>query len=370
MRNLIRTVCVFIFLFGMSAPSNASDKVSVAFLNPAAQGDVFFQLLTDFMQAAADDLGFDLDVYYGGRNHVLIDENVKALFSRDTLPQYIVGMNARGAGELLLAQAEAAGIKTVFINQSFLGEERKSAGRPGEKYTHWLFEYLPDDTHAGYLLARILIEKASRAGLVDADGMINIIAVSGHETSPASLLREEGLREALAEYPNARLRQIIHAGWKPDRAKELSQRLLRRYPDTSVVWAASDAMGAGVAEGVRELGKHPGSNILIGGVDWTRHAQELLGKGDFAVSVGGHFMDGAWALVMMYDAMHGIAVSRASQSHFSSLTARNIVEYKKHFGVSDWRKIDFTKFSKYLNPTLKYYDFGLEAVLDQMETLQ
>nr|WP_321260100.1 ABC transporter substrate-binding protein [uncultured Pseudodesulfovibrio sp.] len=348
----------------------ASDKVSVAFLNPAAQGDVFFQLLTDFMQAAADDLGFDLDVYYGGRNHVLIDENVKTLFSRDTLPQYIIGMNARGAGEPLLAQAEAAGIKTVFINQSFLGAERKSAGRPGEKFTQWLFEYLPDDTHAGYLLAKKLIEKASKRGMIDADGMINIIAVSGHETSPASLLREEGLREALAEFPNARLRQIIHAGWKPDRARELSQRLLRRYPDTSVVWSASDAMGAGVAEGVRELGKNPGLDILIGGVDWTQRAQELIEKGDFTVSVGGHFMDGAWALVMMYDAMHGIAVPRASQSHFSSLTARNIFEYRKHFGVSDWRKIDFTKFSKSLNPTLEYYDFGLEAVLDQMEALQ
>jgi len=46
------------------------------------------------------------------------------------------------------------------------------------------------------------------------------------------------------------------------------------------------------------------------------------------------------------------------------------LESRKQFGASDWKKIDFTKFSKHLNSTLEKYDFGLEAVLDQMETFQ
>ncbi len=370
MKHMARAVWSVIFILGLVSSPSASGGVPVVFLNPGAPGDVFFQPMTDFMQAAAEDLGFELDVYYGNRNHVLIDENVEKLFSRKKLPRYVLGMNARGGGESFLARAEAAGVETVFINQGFLEEDQKNVGRPGEKYTRWLFEYLPNDTQAGYVLAKKLIQVAVQDGLVDGDGMVNVIAVSGHEASPASILREKGLQEAVAEFSNTRLRQVVHADWKQDRAKELSKRLMQRYPDTAVVWSASDAMAEGVLESLNELGKRPGTDVLIGGVDWTARALELVKEGEFTVSVGGHFMDGGWALVMLYDAMHGVEVPRSSLSRFFSLTRTNIYSYHSAFDASDWRKIDFTKFSKYLNPTLEKYNFGLEAVLDQVEVLR
>lgn len=351
----------------LAAPAQASDKPLVAFANPGGKGDAFFQLMTDFMQAAANDLGFELEVYYGDRNHVLIDENITAIFNKSPLPDYIIGMNARGSGERLLEMAELTGIKTVFVNQSFLGEARGRAGYPGENFKHWLFEYLPDDVHSGYLLARTLIEEALAKGLTDANGRVQILAISGHDASPASVLREEGLKKAVAEYPSAMLRQVVHASWKRNLAREQTKGLVSRYPEISVIWAASDKMALGVCEGLRELGKQPGGQILTGGVDWASLAMNMVENGDFTVTVGGHFMDGAWALVMLYDIIHGSRLPRPDKSTFSGITKKNIASYKANFNTGNWDKIDFTRFSKHANPELEHYEFGLDAVLKQFE---
>lgn len=367
-RSLTLLCAVFLLASAILLPTaQAEDKPLVIFTNPASKNDAFFGLMDDFVRAAADDLGFDLAVYYGDRNHVLIDENVTTIFERERLPDYVLGMNARGSGENLLKKAEAAKVKTVFVNQSFLGKARTEMGLPGEKYKQWIFEYLPDDTHSGYLLAKTLIDAAIKQDLTDENGVVHIIAISGHETSSASVLRNKGLMQAISEYPNVELHQTVFAGWKRDKARELSKRLIARYPEVTVVWSASDKMAMGVCEAIREQGKKPGRDILTGGIDWATLALDLVENGDFTVTVGGHFMDGAWGLVMLYDFIHGVEIPRSSQSHFSRLTKENIAQYRKHFYGNYLRKIDFTKFSKYHNPDLKQYDFNLRAILDQLK---
>ena len=362
------SMALLLAIFLCIPTAHAADKPFVIFANPGAQDDAFFKLMTSFMQAAADDLGFEMAVYYGDRNHVLIDENVQTIFKRERLPDYLVGMNARGSGVAMLEKAEARRVPTIFINQSFLGDDRDKMGTPGQKYKQWLFEYLPDDTHSGYILAKTLIEKALADGLAGKDGIVNVIGVSGHETSAASILREEGLKRAISEFPNAKLHQVVHAGWKQDRARELTKGLLNRYPEVTVVWSASDKMAMGIAEGIREVKKTPGVDVLTGGVDWANFALDMVEDGDFTVTVGGHFMDGAWGLVMLYDQIHGVDVPQVSNSHFSLLTAENVGRYRKNFGNNNWSKIDFRKFSKHLNPELKEYSFGLKPLLDQVDS--
>ncbi|WP_319470331.1 ABC transporter substrate-binding protein [uncultured Pseudodesulfovibrio sp.] len=336
----------------------------VVFANPAAQGDVFFQPLTDFMQAAADDLGFELETYYGNRNHVIIDDNVQAIFKRDPLPDYVIAMNARGSGMTLLEKAKETGVKVAFINQGFLGEQRDLVGLPGEKYPNWLFEFLPDDTHAGWLLASTLIKTAKTGNM---GSKIQITAISGHESSAASTLRERGLKKALAEHPSATLNQTVHAGWKREQARKLAGALLKRYPETDILWSASDLMALGICDAVRAAHATPGKDILIGGVDWADFALDMVEEGAFTATVGGHFMDGGWALVMLYDHIHGIRIPATSTSHFSVITADNVEQYRRHFGTNRWGEIDFRRFSRHLNPQLKQYDFGLEAVLRQLQ---
>jgi len=346
------------------ATAHAADRPLVVFVNPGAEDDAFFGMTTSFMQAAADDLGFELEVYYGDRNHVLIDENVMAIFNRKPLPDYVIGMNARGAGKTMVERAEASGVKLIFINQGFLGVERVEMRLPGEKYKNWLFELLPNDVHSGYLLAKSLIE--ARMKEVGPDAKIEMLAISGHDESSASRLRVQGLKRALVEYPNVHLNQTVPAMWLRDKARTVTQRLLKRYPQTTVVWAASDIMGLGVLDAVTHLGMKPGRDVLVGGVDWAADGLGKVQSGEFAASVGGHFMEGGWALVMLYDLRHGVPVPNQSRSDFSVLTGGNIREYLANFGDRDWSRIDFTKFSKAENPALLEYPFGLDSLLEQV----
>lgn len=366
MKRVKTFVLALLLLLTASVTSFAETRPVVVFESPGAKDDVFFGPMNDFMQAAANDLGIELISYFGDRNHVVIDENVQAIFSRNPLPDYVVAMNARGSGKAILDKAEAAGIKTIFINQSFLGEERAAMGYPGDRYKQWLFELLPDDTHAGYLLAKRLIEDAREKGLVDELGVINIIAINGHQRSSASILREEGLRRAIAETPDVKLLQVVHADWKQERAQELTVGLLKRYPQTSVIWSASDLMGKGAVDGARDSGKNPGKTVVVGGIDWTAPAIEMVDDGSFSATIGGHFMDGAWALVMLYDQMHGLAIPAVSQSHFSSITRKNVADFRLRFGAEDWDQIDFRAFSRFHNPEMKQYDFNLDAVLHNL----
>lgn len=358
------TVCMCLVLWTL--PSFATDKPLVVFANPGGKDDAFYSLVTGFMQAAADDLGMDLKVFYGDRNHVLIDENVQAIFRMSPQPDYIVGMNARGSGEVMLKLGEEHGVKTVFFNQSFLAKERTLMGMPGQRFKNWLFEFLPDDIHSGYLLGKTLVDTALDKGLTDKDGQLQMVAVSGHEQSAASSLRVRGLRKAVAEYDNVHLDQVVRAGWKQDKARNQALGLIGRYPEISVFWSASDVMAIGVLEAIKRHGKRPGEDILTGGVDWANKAMPLVKNGEFTASVGGHFMDGGWALVMLYDLIHGVSVPPISRSRFSVLTKDNVDIYTKNFGDNDWSQIDFQKFSKHLNPELKAYNFGLEAVLEQV----
>ncbi len=363
--SLLRFLFLLVVFLLLPRLSHAETKPVVVFANPAGQSDAFFGPMRDFMQAAANDLGFELITYYGDRNHVLIDENVKSIFKRSPLPDYLISMNARGSGKTTLDLAEASEVKTVFVNQSFLGDERKSLGKPGEKYKQWLFEYLPDDTHAGYLLAKTLIEKAQDKGLRAKDGYIHVVAIGGLAASSASILREAGLKRAVAEYPDVRLMQASHAEWKRDKARDLAKRFLERYPETTIIWSASDLMGVGISDGIRESGRIPGEDVLIGGVDWANFAMDMVANEEFVTTVGGHFMDGAWALVMLYDQINGVTMLPFSKSHFSAITEENVDVFRNRFGTGNWEQIDFKKFSRHLNPELEEYDFSLDAVLRQ-----
>lgn len=362
-RSLFFSVLVVCF---SAACGHGADLPRVVLLNPGAVGDPFFQPMTDFMQAAADDLGFELTVLNGGRNHVLIDEMTTRVFTLDPLPDYIVGMNARGSGKRLLAMAETNGVKTVIINQGFNESERDAVGYPGEKYASWLFEFTPDDTHAGYVLARSLIRSALARRSDGQNETVKVVGVSGHKSSPASLLREQGLRRAVSEMPEAELMQVVHAEWKRGKAVSLAAGLLKRYPSATVIWAASDVMADGVLEAGLEAGRTAGRDLITGGVDWAEIGLSNVRSGACAVTVGGHFMDGGWALVMLYDMLNGVDVSRLSTSRFSMLTQENVEQYDTFLHGTGWERIDFTRFSRNANPSLKEYDFSIEAVLEQI----
>lgn len=340
--------------------------MKVAIINPATSADPFFGNLIAFMQLAAEDLGVELEILECDRDAARTREAGRALASRDTRPDYLVLINDSGTAVDILPAADAAGIKVLLICEEVLAADRHAIGEPRGLYPNWLGEILPDDRATGLLLANALIDEARRQGKTAGDGKVHVCGLSANYT-PASLFRARGLQDAVALHADVSFGETVLADWDREKAAWWTGELLERNPGTTVIWAANDTMALGAADAIEAAGLVPGQDVFTGGVDWASFALPKVLDGTFTASLGGHFMDAAWGLIMLYDHHHGRDFQiRRARSKNVVVTARNVQEYMRFLDRGQWHRIDFSRFSKVRNPDLESYEFSPEAVLQEM----
>ena len=332
---------------------------------PWEKGDLFWGQLADFMKAATDDLGMRLEVHYAHGSRRKMKEQVQEATAGESPPDALVVLSFQKSGPELLQIAEENKIPVFLINAGVDTEELKG---PRVVLKHWVGEILPDDESAGFDLANVLVDAALKAGKAGKDGKVDIVALGGtYRFAGPAVRRENGLLRALKLRDDATLKRIVPAHWKRSIAREKFFQLHIIYPEVSVYWAANDQIALGVMDASAELGL----DIISGGVDWTSKALELIEAGRLTASLGGHFMEGGWAAVLLYDWFHGRDFAEetvAFRSRMGLLTKDTVGAYKRSFqGKGGWDKIDFRKFSKVLNPEVGSYAFGFEAVLEQMK---
>ncbi|MDM8515525.1 ABC transporter substrate-binding protein [Desulfobacterales bacterium HSG16] len=340
----------------------------IALFTPWEKGDMFWGQLVDFMKAATDDLGMRLEVHYAHGSRRKMKEQVQETCGGESPPDALVVLSFRKSGPNLLRIAEESKIPVFLINA---GVDTKKLKGPRVVLKHWIGEMLPDDESAGFDLANVLVDAALKAGKAGKDGKVDIVALGGTYTFGPAEQRENGLHRALKLRGDARLKRIVPAHWKRAVAREKFLQLHKIYPDASVYWAANDQIALGVMDASAELGL----DVISGGVDWTSQALELIEAGRLTASLGGHFMEGGWAAVLLYDWFHGRDFAEETvtfRSRMGLLTKDTMGLYKKSFHGKGggWDKIDFRKFSKVLNPEIGSYAFGFEAVLSQVKGRQ
>ena len=334
--------------------------MQVTFLNPGDASDPFFDTLVSFMRRAASDLGVELEGLDGDRDHAKLRANARAVIERQTPPEYLLLVNEQGLAVEVLPAASARGTKVLLLNEGLMVPDRQTLGNPGERHTGWLGELVPDDRRAGQLLAETLIE-AARAGHGGRNGKLGLAALGGSFTS-SSLLRINGLRQAMAAATDVVLLEVVAANWQQDRARTETARLLAAHKDLAVVWAASDQMALGAAEAIAASGRVTGRDVLVGGIDWAPFAFDEVRRGTFTATIGGHFLDGAWAIVLLYDHHHRPQPGAiAEKSQLAVVTRSNVDAYERVF--TRRQQVDFRQFSKVHNPAQASYRFGVDALL-------
>ncbi len=137
------------------------------------------------------------------------------------------------------------------------------------------------------------------------------------------------------------------------------------------IWAANDPIALGVMEAMVDLDKKPGHGVFVGGLNWDVPALKKVREGALTTTMGGHFMTGGWVMVLLHDYHHGKDFAQKGANLkmkiFNEINSSNVDEYLQNFGDQKWDKIDFTRFSKVLNPEVKKYQFFLKALLKQMD---
>lgn len=363
-----KSLCLLFFLIpGLSAAAEPVFKVG--FVAPSGADDPFFSELIEVMKAAAEDLNIELNIKYSERGVSLYAKRAGLKLISSYKPDYFLTGFWPGGAKYHLKEAEESGIKSFVFNSPVEGDF--STG-PRQALSHWIGQMTPDYRQASYQLADALIQ-AARRKLPDKSGKVEIIALSGNEDDVSAIQRIQGLKDRIREHNDAILREVILAGWSKEVADRVTENLLGKYPEVTVVWAASDHMAQGAADAVERMGKTPGKDIMIGGFDWNQKSLNDIKAGKITASMGGHILEGAFSLVLLYDYHKGTDFAGELGLKFHSpmhaITAENVGRYRLLIEGMNWEDVDFTRFSKVLNPSLKRYDFSLSTLFDAIDDM-
>lgn len=337
----------------------------VTFLNPGYSDELFWLSVSEFMQAAADDLGMQLTVLYAERDHQRMVQQARELLDSAELPDYLVVVNETFVAPELLRLTQGKSVKLFMLLNNLTPEQQTQMGQPREKHAQWIGALVPDNIAAGRLMAERLIEQARRQNFSEP---LHMLALGGDNVTPAALEREQGLREALAREPSVQLQQLVYARWQRDKALSKSLFMLKRYPQAQLIWAANDQMAFGAVDALRSLQKVPGQDVLVAALNNSDAAFNARINNEFAVLMAGHFTAGGWAMVMLYDYANGHDFAQRTgvalrYPLFEEVTPAMAKQLRGHLSAKDYVGLNFKRLTATHNPTLKAYDFGLKHLM-------
>ncbi|MDT8923926.1 ABC transporter substrate-binding protein [Pseudomonas taiwanensis] len=341
----------------LSLPLVASAQAaSVVFLNPGLSSEAFWTSYSRFMQAAADDLGMTLRVEYSERSAERALVQARTILQGPQRPDYLVLVNEQYVAPEIIRLSQGTGVKLFLVNNGLNASQAQSIKAQPEKYAQLLGTLTANDEQAGYQMLHQMVALLPRS-----NEPVDLVAFAGVKSTPASQLREQGMRRALADFPQVRLRQVVYGGWNRQRAFEQAQVLLERYPDIKLVWSANDEMAFGAMQAFEAAGRKPGRDVVFSAINSSPEALRARIDGRLGVLMGGHFTLGGWAMVMLHDDAQGVSMDRDGLHEYRAPALQSIDENKARRWLKlldrDDYGIDFQRYSAEGRPAGFQYPF-------------
>ena len=378
--SFLKYKCAGVIFLGllcfMTAPSTANatsdptdqpvaldSPLEFVLLNPNSDHS-FWRLFEETMKAACQDLGCSVESYHADRDQFKMIDQVHEIGRRVKKPDAVFFQSLKKNGPAVLEALEKYEITGFLINAGLDTEQAKTYGGPRERYEYWVGQMVPDDYNAGKTIAKALYRKAVDRGYYN-NGKIQFLGILGTLSDSASIERERGLRDFINLKPDAELLQTVEGKWSAETSEKIMQKLMVRYPDVKLVWAASDSMANGVIKAC-EASKRE-CDILTVGVDWERQALENIKRNKLLGSAGGHYMEAGWATVLMFDYLKGYdfkeygGVTRVSKMDF--LNRNMVLSLSENCCEAEVENFDFKTLSRFYNPENTTYDFDTLEVI-------
>jgi ABC-type sugar transport system substrate-binding protein len=323
------------------------------------------------MVAAASQLGIEVDIREAERSRDKAIAFAKEFASRRPALDYLIATNDVDAGGEIIKIADAAHLKLILLNSDLDVSQWAQYGEPRTKYRNWLGSITPDHEGAGYDIATAILTEAAR---LKNSRPLRVLALTGDAATPASLERVQGLKRGidvmnkLLGPGSVGLVDLRYLDWTAATAEKSVREFIEAGPRIDALWAANDPMALGALTALRERGYVPGKDVLIGGLNWSQDAVDKVLDGEMVVTHGGHMLLGAWAMIVLRDTHDGRDFAEEDVRLQVPMGAIDLPVARRfpEIGKVDWRKVDFTKFSKTRNPAVKRYQFTTDAVLDSL----
>ena len=339
---------------------HAARAESVLFLNPGTTQEAFWVSYSQFMQAAARDLGVDLQILYSQRQPELTVAQARVALQGPNRPDYLMFVNEQYIAPQILRLAEGSGVKLFMVNAVLTADQQTLVGERPDR----IGSLVPNDEEGGYLMMKELIRLHPPVARGES---IEVLAFSGLKITPSAQLRERGMQRALAEHPQVRLRQLVYGEWTQQRAYEQARQLVGRYPNVSLVWSANDEMAFGAMRAFAEVGKVAGKDVLFSAVNTSSEALRAVVDGRLSALVGGHYTLGGWALVELHDYDQGVDLARYGgrdrQLPLLQLIDKSQARRMLAMGSAPGYGVNFRKLSAKGRPASYRYPFDLQTLM-------
>jgi ABC-type sugar transport system substrate-binding protein len=349
----------------LARPLRAQSAPRVVFLNPGESVErgtgPLWRTITRFMDVAAKALGLQLEVLYAERDHLLMLRQAEALAQRASAPDYVVIVNEKMAGRQMLETLAKSPSRVFVIHNDLTAEQRREIGNEREQFRQWIGSAVPDNARGGYRLMEALYRQLGRPEP-------RIIGITGDPHTPVSLERAQGVQAYVDQARRGRTLQLAHGDWSYADGEHKASVLLARYPDANLIWAANDSMALGALRAVVARA----AAVRVGGMGGWPDALESIASGGLAATVAGHYLIGAWAMVMLHDyhrgrdfAEHGGAAQKLDYLYVVDRTS--VSRYDQAlFRQAD--ALDFKSYSRALRPRSRGYDFRLDRLVHKART--
>ncbi|RON50435.1 ABC transporter substrate-binding protein [Pseudomonas frederiksbergensis] len=356
---MLKFLCgVLLTLGSVFGPS--AQAASVLFLNPGSTTEAFWISYSQFMQAAAKDLGMELQILYSQREPELTIAQAREALQGPHRPDYLLFANEQYVAPQILRLAQDSGVKLFMVNASLTDNQLSLLGDRPDR----VGSLVPNDEEGGYLMLQELIRQHPP---VQPGQSIELLAFSGLKITPSAQLREKGMLRALAEHPEVRLRQLVYSGWTRERAYEQARLLFQRYPKVTLVWSANDEMAFGAMQAFAEAGGTPGRDAWFSAFNTSPQALKAMVDGRLSVLLGGHFTLGGWAMVELHDIDQGVDLNRygGRDRQIPLLQLIDKAQAKRMLAMGDAPDygVNFRHLSAKGRPTSYRYPFSLQTLM-------
>ncbi len=367
--KLVRIFAAIAFLLATMSAAWSGD-LRVGFINPTGPAE-FWQAVNATMLAAAAELGINVDIRETGRSRDKAIKLAQQFLSENPPLDYLIATNDVDAAPEIIRLADAAHVKLILLNNELNQKDWAEFGEPRTKYHSWLGTLVPDHEGAGYGIATAILTEAAR---IKATRPLKILALTGDHETPASNERVRGLKRAVGDMTKSlgpgsvELVELRYLDWTAKTAEASVRQFIATGPRIDALWAANDPMALGAISALSKAGYKPGEDVLVGGLNWSQVAVKKVLDGEMVVTYGGHFLLGAWAMVILRDYHDGRDFAEEDVRLQIPMGAidQSVARRFPDIGNTDWGKIDFTRFSKTRHPELKRYEFTQDALLAQM----
>ena len=344
----------------------AAERPRIVFFSPNSEANTYWPQVFRILEKVAQDLGFEFVPYsLGVDDRFAREQTILRVLHAEPRPDAVIASVVIGHSQHLLDASESLGIPVFILGPLFPSELPEVGAAPRRKYKSWAALFNWAEAQKGYALAKALLAEAEKANAFARDGSIHVVGVGGDPSWFGSGLRQSGLARAVAEHPHAVLEQVVPTKWKREEGHQLTLKLLRRFPEASVVWAASDQLAVGAVDALTELGRVPGKTAFTGGLDLSDVGLQRVQQGSFVATAATTLLSYAQAAVLIYDYLGGIdfAAQLGTELEFpTEIATRENVD--QHLRLSRCiPSIDFKQFSKLHNTRLQRYEFSMPAYL-------